>query len=122
MPSTWIPSAELSAVRDAVANVLPDSCIIQRLAETSDGQGGFTQAWAAVGTVDCRLVAKSGNTRALGGQQNTVGAYTLTVPHDTDIQASDRVVIDSTNYRVLFVDDVKVWKAAVRCDVDLEVN
>lgn len=82
----------------------------------------MTQAWATVGTVDCRLIAKSGNTRAIGGNLSTVGAFTLTVPHNTDIRESDRAVVDSVNYRVLFVDDVKDWKAAVRADVDLEVS
>jgi SPP1 family predicted phage head-tail adaptor len=113
---------ELTRLHADVANLLPGSAVIQRLTEASDGQGGMAQSWAACGTVACRLVAKSGNTRALGSQNETVGAYTLTVPHDTDIVASDRVVVDSVNYRVLFVDDVKAWKAAIRCDVDLEVE
>ncbi len=116
----WDLTNELAAIHAEVAHILPDSCIIARLTETSDSQGGFTQAWAAVGTVDCRLVAKSGNQRSTAEQIATTGAYTLTVPHDTDIRESDRATIDSVVYRVLFVDDVKDWKTAIRCDVELE--
>ncbi len=121
MPSAWLPPSELAAQRTAAAQTFPESCIVQRLAEVSDGQGGFTQAWTAVGTVDARMVAKSGNTRAVGGKDSVVGAYTLTVPVGTDIQETDRVVIGAVPYRVLFVDDLKAWQIAVRCDCDLEV-
>ncbi len=120
MPSTWIPDAELTQMRADAENTLPQSAIIARLSETSDSQGGMAQSFAAVGTVDARLVAKSGNVRAVAGAAQAVGSYTLTVPHDTDIQAADRVTVDSVNYRVLFVSDAATWRAAVRCDVELE--
>jgi SPP1 family predicted phage head-tail adaptor len=122
MPSTLIGAAELAGIRSAVANLLPHSCVISSLGEVADGQGGFTQGWTASGTVDCRIAAKSGNVRAVGGQNAPLGAYTLTVPHDTTINVDDRATIDGVVYRVTFVDDVKDWKAAIRCDVDIEVS
>lgn len=112
---------ELSAMRAAVASVLPDTCAISRLREVSDGQGGMVQSWAAVGTVSCRLAANSGQARAVAGQAQSVGAYILTVPYDTDIQFADRATVNSVVYRVAFVNDVNDWRTAIRCDVNAEV-
>ncbi len=118
-------TTELASIRADVASVLPDTCVISRLAEVSDGQGGQTQAWAAIGTVACRFVANSGNVRAASqaaGQASQVGAYTLTVPHNTDIQFDDRATVDLEVYRVVFVSDVTDWRAAIRVDVNYEVS
>ncbi len=122
MPSAWIPTAELTTMRADAELTMPDSCIISALTEVSDLQGGMTQSWVANGTVDCRIVAKSGDVRALASQNAATGAYTLTVPHDADIDVDDRATIDSIVYRVVFVDDVKDWRAAIRADVNLEVT
>lgn len=117
----WDLTNELAAIRAEVGKVLPGTCVISRLNEAPDGQGGMRQSWAAVGTVTCRLAANSGQTRAVAGQANAVGAYTLTVPYDTNIQYDDRATIDGVIYRVAFVNDAADWKAAIRVDVNLEV-
>lgn len=123
MPSTWVPTAELTSIRSAVANLLPHSAIIYDYTEASDGQGGYTMSWVATGTADCRISAKSGNTRAVAGQNTEpFGAFTLTLPHGTNIYVGDRVIIDTVQYLVTFVDDIKAWEAAVRADVDFEVT
>lgn len=118
----WDLTNELSAQRDAAANTFFDSGIIARLAETSDGQGGMVQAWAAVGTADCRLVANTGDSKQVGAQFNRVGDFTITFPYDEDVQENDRVTIDATVYRVLFVDDVRDWKTAVRVQANEEIT
>lgn len=115
-------TTELADIRAAVNDVLPDTCVISRLTETPDSQGGQVQTWAAVGTVACRLMANSGNTRGIAAQAQSVGEYTLTVPHNTDIQFDDRAVVDGETYRVAFVNDVADWRAAIRVDVNYEVN
>src|SRR5512140_3050260 len=122
MPSSLIPAQELTDMRAAAELTFPDSCIVKRLAEVSDSQGGFTQSWAAVGTVDCRLVAKSGNTRSVAANLNATGAYTLTVPHDKDIREADVAVVDSVTFRVYFLFYVMFWLVTIRADVYLEVS
>jgi SPP1 family predicted phage head-tail adaptor len=122
MPSTWIPTAEITAQRAEVEKAMPSSCVIYRMSETSDGQGGMAQTYAAIGTVDCRLAARRGSERYLAAQASPVGAFVLTVPHDTTIAAADRVTVDSVNYRVVFVDAAEpTWRLAKRAEVDLEV-
>ncbi len=122
MPSTLLSASELADIRSATETLFPQSCIISALTEVSDGQGGYTQSWVASGTVDCRLIAKAGGERMLAGQIAATGSYMLTVPHDAAISVDNRATIDGVNYRVLFIDNVKTWRAAIRCDCDLEVT
>lgn len=122
MGCTWLTDAELAAMRDAVSHVFKDECVISRLSSVSDGQGGFTQTFAAIGTADCRIVAKTGTERMLAAQNNPVGDYILSVPYDTTIAVADRVTVNGGNYRVVFVDDVNEVRSMTRCGLNLEVS
>ncbi len=115
-------AGELAAIRAAAEEWFPQTAVISRLSETADATGGMAQAWTANGTVACRLTAKSGLTRAVAGQTQATGSYTLTVPHDASVIAGDRVTVDAVVYRVAFVDDVRTWRSAIRADVELEVS
>ena len=118
----WDLTNEIAAQQDAVANTLAGSCVIERVTLTSDGQGGFTQAFAAVGTADCRIVANSGNTKITGATFERVGDYTITLASGTDVEEQDRIIKDGINYRVLFVDDVRDWQTAARVQANLEIS
>lgn len=118
----WDLTAEIESQRNDAANTYVASCIIARLAETSDGTGGQAQAWTAVGTADCRLVANSGNSKFIGAQFERAGDFTLTLGVDEDIQEHDRVTIDGTVYRVLFVDNVREWETALRVQLNEELE
>lgn len=121
MPA-WNLDTEITAQRTHAAYTFNDTCIILRLTETSDGQGGLEQAWAAVGTVACRIAANSGNNSPIAESFQQTGEYVLTVPYDTDLVASDKVTIDAYVYRVTFVDDVRDWKTALRATVSAEID
>lgn len=121
---SWDLSAEITRQRADAANTFFDSCVIARLAETSDGQGGLAQAWTAVGTADCRFVANTGDSKQVGAQFQRVGDYTLTLPVGTDVAEQDKVTLSSNGavYRVLFVDDVRDWQTATRVQVNEEIS
>lgn len=122
MDCTQLTDAELAAMRGAMLPMFQDECVISRLSSVADGQGGYTQTFAAIGTADCRIVAKTGTERLLAAQNNPIGNYTLSVPYDTTIAVADRVTVNSDNYRVVFVDDVNELRAMTRCDLNLEVS
>lgn len=119
---SWDLTQEITQQREDAANTYAASCVIARLAESSDGQGGQVQAWTAIGTADCRLVANMGNARFVGSQFERTGDFTLTLAVDEDIAEHDRVTIDSTVYRVLFVDNVREWQTAQRAQLKEELE
>lgn len=82
------------------------TCVVQRRAKTSDGEGGFTLAWAAVtgGTVAYRQVMLTGLERALAQRMGTVSSWTFGLPLSPAVLPSDRLVMGSAVYEVTSVD------------------
>lgn len=115
-----LSAAELSAMRDIEESAMSGTAIIERYALTPDGMGGFTEAWAAVGTVVCDLwpINKRGDREGVtvGGQPISKADWYVTVPFDTTITAKDRVVIDSRTFEVLFVPNSESWMTAKRVE------
>lgn len=116
----WDLTSEITAQRDAAEMTFPGTCVISRMAEVPDGQGGLVQSWAAVGTVNCRIVSNTSMATVVASQN--MGDYTLTVPHDTVIYFEDKVTLDGFDYRVTFVDDARAWKTAIRVQISTEVD
>jgi head-tail adaptor len=115
-----LTSGELARMRTDLNLSLPGTAVIHRRTETSDSQGGVTAAYAAVGTVDCRLspsLANFGSGEELHGDRvQTVTTRMLTVPGTTDINSKDRVVVDSVTYSVTEVRG-RSYEVSRRCVV-----
>ncbi len=72
-----------------------DEVVIQSPAITSDGGGGGTAAWNAVGTTVCRIypVTIRGKGAVVGGQVNERSTHFCSLPPATVVNTNDRVVI-----------------------------
>jgi hypothetical protein len=116
-----LTDADLDFMRDALEDLLPDTCHILSVTEASDGQGGITQTWGtATASVACRLDAGK---RVASSEQVDAAAlqpysfWWLTLPYDTTIGAGNRVVHGGATYNVEFEDSGKSWKGTVRVAV-----
>jgi head-tail adaptor len=110
---------DLADMRQAVGELLPATCHILSLSQTSDGQGGFTDTWGtATANVSCRLDYKRGDERVFGATNQPYNGFVLSLPYDSTITAVNRVKIGSTQYNVTMVDNGKSWAAVVRCAVE----
>lgn len=120
MSDKLMTSAELTQLRsDVEAYLMPDTCNVLSVTRTSDGQGGWTEAWGtASGTVACRLDAKAGREMDAGGAVQAFHTYTLTLKHGTTITTANRVEVDSSTFAVVSVDTAKSWDAAIRCELE----
>jgi head-tail adaptor len=74
---------------------LSDAATVQRRTATSDAGGGATWAWADVVTVPCRIypVTLRGRPAFVGGALDERSTHYVTLPAQTDVTTSDRVVI-----------------------------
>jgi hypothetical protein len=90
-----ITAAELTSMRDEAETLMPDEAVVLRAVETPDGQGGWTSAWATDGTYACNAAAgpymRFGAERVAAGQVTPVGIIFLSLPHDADVNAGDRI-------------------------------
>ena len=100
-----LTSIEIDAMRTMLNASLPDTAQVQRKTLTSDGAGGFTEAWTTVATVACR-VAPSGQSpqeRAIAERLASTSIWTLTVPALTDVRPADRLVVGGRTFEVAAV-------------------
>lgn len=118
-----LQSDELTAVRETVALVLPDTCNILSPTRTGDNQGGWTDSWGTAGTaIACRLDGNLGGQRenVSGGGLRAHAAFILTVPYDTTIQSGWRVEHSGNTYAVIGSPRKSTsWSAHVRCELEL---
>lgn len=109
-----LSAGELTAMRAVQSDTLPDTAVISRNTPTSDGMGGWTDAWAAIGTVDCRVSPAGGGAESLMAERITdTDAWNITLPYNTDVTAKDRVAIGSRTFEVVTALP-KSWETARR--------
>lgn len=115
-----LSAAELSAMREIEESAFSSTGVIKRRTLTADGTGGYTEAWAAVGTVDCdvwQINQRGERERTTEGAQPISKAdWFITVPYNTDLQAKDRVDVDNRTFEVTFVPNDSSWLTALRAE------
>ncbi len=101
-----LSTSQLSQIRETRNGLMPGTAIIYRYALTADGMGGYSEAWAAAGTVDCylwQISRTSMRERITGGQVTQTGDWYIEVPHDTVVTAKDWLEVSGRTYQVTFV-------------------
>lgn len=116
---TAIDTAMLAAMREAIGELLPDTCSILTLTRTADGMGGMTETWGtAYSGVDFRLDVKTGVEQVVGGGLKPFTSYKGSLPYDTTITSADRILHSGVTYAVTSVNTSQSWKAVVRVDLE----
>jgi len=106
-------------MRALQGRAMPGSVVIQRYTFASDGQGGFNETWANVGTVDGRIYPQrvQGLEQEGGGQLISETRWWATFPTGTDVIAQDRLSYQSRTWEVVRVNNDEMWQTAVRCEL-----
>lgn len=107
---------ELTAMKTTLNASLPDTATVYRLTRTSDSAGGYTEAWAAVGSaVACRISpAGTGAERQVAAKLAAVAPWVITLPAGTDVTAKDKVVSGSRTFHVLAILAARSWEISRR--------
>jgi head-tail adaptor len=83
---------------------VPDTCWLQRITRTADGQGGFTEGWAVEATTVCHAGRYTDQL-----EQNVAerlqgrAAYRLRLPYSIIPRLGDRIVTDERTFDVVGV-------------------
>jgi len=115
-----LTATDLAAMQSTQNLAMPGTVVIQRATLTSDGMGGYTEAWAAVGTVTGRIYPQ--NSRAFaesvsGGQVISETRWFGSFPTGTDITAKDRLSYQSRTFEVTQINNSQMWQTAVRTEL-----
>lgn len=114
-----LTTTQLERFRANVAQLLPQTAVIQSVANGSDGAGGWSETWTAVtgGTVNCRLdpLKRSADEVDVIGEKETMRVmYQCTVPYDAPIVEGNRLVVDGKTYQVVALAIDHAWKVSKR--------
>lgn len=110
---------EVADMRDTLEQTFPDECTIRRSQVVPDGQGGETETWSDLATVPCRLSPQSQRQSDEVEEGDRITALTyrvVTVAHDTDVTAADRLVINGETLEVQGLRAPRSWELSRRIE------
>ena len=112
-----LSTAEMTSMRAEQDGTMPDSVVIYRYTTASDGMGGQTETWAAVGTVTGRVApaGRAGEERIIAERLTAADPWVVTVPQTTTIYERDRVMIGTRTFEIEYINAHAAWETARRC-------
>jgi len=115
-----LTDAELAVMRDAVLELLPDTCNILSLTETSDGAGGWSEAWGTASAgISCRVDYRSGREVITGGALMPYQSAVISMPYDVTITPANRVEVGTSIFSVQAVNQAQSWQVVTRVTAEL---
>lgn len=108
VPDLPISAGEFTELANVATVFMQGTAIILRESLTSDGLGGNTQTFNAVGTVSARLgklaADEFGSQQLLvGGEISEIASRIMTLPAYTDVALTDRISYSGATYEVVDV-------------------
>ena len=90
------------------ARDLSTVCEFQRMTRGADGQGGFSETWAAISGAPtrCAFRALSGSERWQAQRTESITRNRIAVRYVTGLKDADRVVIDGEAYQITFINNL----------------
>ena len=117
-----IDTAMLTAMRDAIEQMMPDTCNILTVTRTPDGMGGYSETWGTASSgVACRLDLITNQVYEIvkGAALQPYPRYNLSVPYDTTLTVNDRIEHNSVTYAIVKINTSQSWKAVARAILEL---
>lgn len=105
-----MPPGAVSQMRRVYEMSLPDSCDVVTVTVTIDPETGYRTEDKTKVTVACRISPMDhGDESMIAGQQQALTAYVITLPADTDIDATSRIASGGRTFSVQGFSD-KSWE------------
>lgn len=104
---------ELTRIRSDIGELMPDTGYILIFTRTSDGGGGWTDAWGTAGTVTCRVDFARGVEVLAGGAVQPKRQLVATVPYSTVVSTANRFEYGGVSFAITSV-NVGSWLTCKR--------
>lgn len=112
-----LTASDLTSMRSVLNESLPGTAILMARTQAGDGQGGYTDTYAASGTVACRLSplpVVSGIEEPVGDRKATIAERVITLPAETSVPTTGRIQIGAETFQVTSVRAPRTWELSVR--------
>lgn len=116
---TAIDNTMLAAMREAIAELLPDTGYILTRTYVSNGMGGGSYTWGTSSAVSCRIDIQQGREQVTGGAVQAFSRTILSLPYDTTITEANRFLHNSVTYAVVVPPNTdQSWIAVKRVELE----
>jgi SPP1 family predicted phage head-tail adaptor len=104
---------DLAAMRAIQGEALPDTATRTRKALVPDGMGGHTET-PSTETYACRIAPTSGRELEVAARVTSAVTFTVTLPYDADVVASDELTVNGRTFQIVAVLRGEAWQTALR--------
>ena len=108
-----LTSGDLEKMRSIQELELPDSATRSRYVRVPDGMGGYTTT-SSTASYSCRIAPTSGNELELASRLTSAVTFTVTLPYDADVVASDELTVNGRTFQIVAVLRGEAWQTALR--------
>ncbi len=108
---------ELTRIRADLAELMPDTGYILSVTRTSDGGGGWTEAWGTASTVTCRVDYARGVEVLAGGAVQPKRQLVATVPYSTVVTTANRFQYGGVSFAIASV-SAGSWQTCKRLTLE----
>ena len=108
-----LSATEVAAMRAIQGAALPDTATRTRKTYVSDGMGGQTPSESTT-SYACRLAPTSGRELEVAARVTSAVTFTVTLPYDADVVASDELTVNGRTFNVVAVLQGGTWATALR--------
>ncbi len=122
MTNLGLTAAELAQMRNDLAGLLPDTCNILELTSTSDGAGGWTEAWGTASggsAIPCRVDYRTGKEANSAGALTPFQAAVITFGYAVVCTPANRVQVGSNVFSVQAGNAGMSWKPCTQVEAQL---
>ena len=122
MTNLGLTTSELAQMRDDLSGLLPDTCSILELTQTSDGAGGWTDAWGTVAggsAIPCRVDYRTGREANSAGAITPFQSAIITFGYAVICAPANRVQVGIYTYSVQAGNAGMSWKPCTQVEAQL---
>ncbi len=113
-----IDTAMLTAMRESIATLLPDTAQVITITHTPDGMGGQTDTRATSSAFAFRLDVMQTTEQIEGGALQPYTSYKGSMPYDTSIEAANELLHTGVPYTIKPSNVNQSWIAVKRVDLE----
>ena len=95
-----LTAGELALLRRDVEAPLPDTCVVNRVSQVSNGAGGWTDESVVTATVACRVSPVGQREAQIAQAMDATADHVVTLPADTDVKQNDTITVDGKTLSV----------------------
>jgi SPP1 family predicted phage head-tail adaptor len=100
------------------AGMLREPITIERRSLTSDGAGGYSEAWTTLTTTRAYVKAVSGSERYASDRLETTTRWRIAIRYIAGLRESDRIVFRSKKHNIRFINNLELRDRWMEIDVD----